>query len=130
MKNSKVLKVILFFLGFMLTVLGSWRLMDPVSFFANSGLILSNDSGILNEARATGGVVVGFGLLILSGVFIPKLTYTSNLVAIILFISFAIARVIGFMLDGEPLDGMIQGMVFELVFGFLALFAFFKYKEN
>ena len=60
MKNSTVLKVILILLGLVLTILGSWRLIDPVAFFENSGLLLSNDVGLLNEARATGGVVVGF----------------------------------------------------------------------
>lgn len=130
MKNSKVLKAILFFLGFILTALGSWRLFDPISFFENSALILSDDSGILNEARATGGVVVGFGLLILSGVFIPKLSFTSTIVAVVLFLSFGIARLVGFGLDGDPQEGMIQGMIFEFVFGTLALFALVKYRKD
>jgi len=68
MKNSKVLKVILFLLGLVLIVLGAWRLTDPITFFANSGIVLSNDVGLLNEARVSGGVVVGFGLLIMLSV--------------------------------------------------------------
>ena len=130
MKNSKVLKGILILLGLNLTVLGSWRLIDPISFFEFSGLILSNDVGLLNEARATGGVVVGFGLLILLGAFNQKLSYTSTIAAIVLYLGFGVARVIGFVLDGNPGETLIQGIIGEFIFGLLGVFAFFKYREN
>jgi len=107
MKNSKVLKAILILLGLLLIAIGSWRLFDPITFFENSGLILSNDAGLLNEARATGGVVVGFGLLILLGAFSQKLSYTSTIVAIVLFLGFGIARLIGFALDSCPEEAII-----------------------
>lgn len=112
MKNSITLKVILVGLGLLLTVLGSWRLIDPITFFENSGLILSPDVGIMSEARGTGGAVLGFGLLILSGAFISKLSYTSTVVAIVLFAGFGIARLIGFALDGNPGESIIQGIIF------------------
>ena len=130
MINSKVLKGILILLGLNLTLLGSWRLIDPITFFENSGLILNNDVGLLNEARATGGVVVGFGVLILLGAFIQKLSYTSTIVSIVIFFAFGIARLIGFAIDGNPGEPLIQGMVFEFVFGLLGVFAFFKYREK
>ena len=57
MKNSKVLKGILIVLGLLLTIIGLWRLFDPIAFFENSGLVLSNEAGQLSEARATGGAV-------------------------------------------------------------------------
>ena len=130
MKNSKVLKGILILLGLLLIVLGLWRLIDPIAFFENSGLILSNDAGLLNEARATGGVVVGFGLLILLGAFIQKLSYTSTIAAIVVFLGFGIARVLGFALDGNPGEALVQGIIFEFVFGLLGVFALFKYSEK
>ena len=70
MKKSIVLKIILIVLGLLLTALGSWRLFDPIAFFEKSGLVLDDNAGLLNEARATGGVVTGFGLLILSGTYL------------------------------------------------------------
>ena len=69
MKNSKVLKGILIVLGLNLTVLGAWRVIDPIAFSAFSGLILSNDVGLLSEARGAGGAAAGFGLVILLGAF-------------------------------------------------------------
>jgi len=130
MKNSTVLKGILILLGLLLTLLGSWRLFNPIAFFENSGLILENNAGLLNEAIATGGVVVGFGLLILLGAFSQKLTYTSAIVSIVVFLGFGIARLIGIAMDGNPGEGLIQGIMFEFVFGLLGVFAFCKYREK
>lgn len=129
MKNSKVLKGILILMGVLLVVLGAWRLFDPISFFENSGIVLNNDAGLLNEARATGGAVVGFGLLVLLGAFRHKLAYTSTIASIVLFFGFGIARLIGFALDGNVSEMLILGMVIEFAFGLLGVFVLFKYRE-
>ena len=130
MKNSKILKGILILLGLLLIILGSWRLFDPIGFFGNSGLILSNEAGLLSEARGTGGVLVGFGLVILLGALYQRLSYTSTIAAIVVFFGFGIARVIGFALDGNPGEAVIQGIIIEFVLGLLAVFALFKYREK
>ena len=130
MKNSKVLKGILMVLGLILTVIGLWRLFDPITFFENSGLVLSNDAGLLSEARGAGGAVVGFGIVVLLGAFNQRLSYTSTIAAIVVFLGFGIARLIGFSLDGNPGEGVIQGIIIEFVFGLLAVFALFKYREK
>ena len=130
MRTSKVLKAILIVLGLLLIGIGLWRLFDPIGFFQNSGITLDNQAGLLNEARATGGAVVGFGLLILLGAFIQKLSYTSTIAAIVLFLGFGVARLIGFAMDGNPGDGVIQGIIIEFVFGLIAVFALFKYRKK
>jgi hypothetical protein len=130
MRTSKVLKAILIVLGLLLIGIGLWRLFDPIGFFQNSGITLDNQAGLLSEARATGGAVVGFGLLILLGAFIQKLSYTSTIAAIVLFLGFGVARLIGFAIDGNPGDGVIQGIIIEIVFGLIAVFALFKYREK
>ena len=130
MKNSKVLKGILIVLGLLLIVIGLWRLFDPITFFENSGLVLSNEAGLLSEARATGGAVVGFGIVVLLGAFNQRLSYTSTITALVVFLGFGIARLIGFSLDGNPGEGVIQGIIIEFVLGLLAVFALFKYREK
>jgi hypothetical protein len=129
MKNSKILKGILILLGLLLIVIGSWRLFDPIAFFENSGIVLSNEVGLLSEARATGGAVVGFGLIIILGAFNKRLSYTSTISAIVIFLGFGIARLIGFGLDGIPGEGIIQGIIIEFVLGLLSVFALLKYRE-
>jgi len=130
MKNSRVLKTILFLVGLSLIVMGIWRVTNPVGFYAFSGIILGGDISNLNEARAAGGAIVGFGLLILSGAFNRKLSYTSTIIAMALFYSYGIARVFSLVVDGYPGDMLIQGIVGEFVLGSLAAFAFFKYRET
>jgi len=130
MKDSKVLKGILILLGGMLTIMGMWRLIDPISFFEMSGLVLIDNAGLLNEARGAGGAIVGFGLLILLGAFKKKLTFTSTLVAIVLFLGYGIARVISLVLDGNPGEALYKGIIGEFVMGSLALFALIKYREK
>ena len=128
MKKSKVLKIILGILGMLLIGLGSWRLIDPITFFENSDVVLQNNSGLLNEARSTGGVVVSFGILIILGAFKDKFAYMSTIVAIALFYGFAVSRLIGFGLDGDVVQKQLQGAVMEIIFGSLALFCLFRFR--
>jgi len=93
-------------------------------------LILSNDAGLLNEARAAGGVVVGFGLLILLGAFNQKLSYTSTIAAIVLYLGFGVGRLTSYALDGYPGEMVITGMIGEFVLGSVGVFALFKYHEK
>ena len=130
MKNSKILKVILFLLGLLLFALGSWRLTDPIVFFENSGIILADEPGLLNEVRSAGAVIAGFGLVILLGAFIQKLTYSSTIVAMVVFLGFAIGRSISAMIDGDPGNAIKQAIIIEFVFGLIATFALFKYRKE
>ena len=130
MKNSKVLKGILIILGLNLVVLGSWRVIDPIAFSKFSGMILSADAGLLSEARGAGGAIVGFGLLIMLGAFKRKLAYTSTIVAVIVYLGYGIARVIGLVVDGNPGDKVLQGITGEFIFGLLAVFALIKLVKN
>jgi len=101
-----------------------------LNFYANSGIILSNDAGMLNEVRASGGAIVGIGILIMLGVFIDKLTYTSTVVSFVIFLSYGIARILAVATDGNPGEKIVQGIIFEFVFGTAGVFAFYKYREK
>lgn len=54
--------------GGALTLLGSWRVVDPVSFLAMNELTVDGtDKSLINELRGMGSMPLGFGLVILSG---------------------------------------------------------------
>ena len=129
MKNSKVLKTILIILGLFLIVFGPFRLINPVSSLDGLGVVLDGTLGPLSEARGSGGVLLGFGLLFLIGAFKKKLTYTSTLSAVVLFFGFGIGRLISVAFDGNPGNAMLGGMASEFAFGLLALFALLKYRD-
>ncbi len=128
MQNSKILKTILLVLGGLLLVLGAWRVGAPVSFYANSGIALTSDPAILSEARGAGGVVVGFGLLTLLGIFVRRLTFTSTVAATVLFLSYGFARLLGLVMDGDPGPAIMQGIAFEFLLGGVGAAALIRYR--
>jgi len=130
MKDSQVFKVILLLTGLPLTVLGSWRVFGPVSFYANSGMTLEPSINLLSEARGAGGVVVGFGLLILLGIFVKQLRFTSSIASFMVFYSYLVARLISIGIDGIPGDVLIQGITGEFVLGTIGLIGFIKYRDK
>jgi len=70
------------------------------------------------------------GLVVGLGAFQHAWSRTSVLLAAMFFLPLGLGRLMGLALDGSPGAGVIQGMAIELVFGFLALFAFFKYRNG
>jgi hypothetical protein len=130
MKESTVFKVILIVLALTLVVFGGWRLVDPNGFLTFSGLEMSDDAGLLSELRGAGGIIMVSGLVVGLGAFQHVWSRTSVLLAAMVFLPLGLGRLLGLALDGSPGAGVIQGMAIELVFGVLALFAFFKYRNG
>jgi len=130
MSNSKVVKGILLIFGFLLTIMGSWRLFSPISFFKGSGLILVNEAGLLSEARVTGGIIAAFGIIILLGAFYKKITFTSLIIATVIFFGAATARIISYIADGDPGAGVLKGLISEIIAGFIVLIAIYLHNKK
>jgi hypothetical protein len=130
MKKSKGLKVILIVLAVTLFIFGGWRLVDPIGFYAFSGLDLADNAGLLSEVRGAGGIIMVAGLVVGLGAFLHAWSRTSVVLAAVVFSSLGLGRLLGIAVDGPPGADVIQGMVIELVLGGLALFAFFKYGDR
>lgn len=130
MEESRGFQVILIVLALSLVIFGGWRLVDPIGFYAFSGLELSDDAGLLSEVRAAGGIIMVSGLVVGLGAFRHAWSRTSVVLAAVVFLSAGLARLLGIALDGPPGAEVIQGMAIELVFGVLALVAFFKYRDG
>lgn len=128
-RESRVFKVILIVLALTLVTFGGWRLVDPIGFYTFSGLELSDDAGLLSEARGAGGIIMVSGLVVGLGTFRHAWSRTSVMLAAVVFLSLGLARLLGIALDGSPGAEVIQGMAIELVCGGLALFVFFKYGD-
>lgn len=120
--------VILSLAGLMLLFVGTMRLINPIKTYSkNSGIELENNVNLLNEMRGVSSLMLCGGIIILLGTFIPVLTFTSFTVASLIFIGFAIGRLISIAVDGKPNKQITQGIIFELVlvtasiFGLLTL---------
>lgn len=130
MKNSKILKTILFFSGLIASGIGTAILFSPVAFYATNGIELAADLSLLNEIRAPGGALLATGILIISGAFVDKLAFTAAIVSSLLYLSYGLSRVMSIAVDGMPVEGLIQATIVELVTGLVCIFAFVKYRER
>ena len=129
MKNSKVLKTILFISGLIASAIGATILFSPGAFYASYGIALGDNVSLLNEIRASGGALLTTGLLIMSGAFVDKLAFTSVVVATLLYLSYGLSRVMSLAIDGMPVEGIVQAAVLEIVIGLACIFALVQYSE-
>ena len=110
--------VILSLSSLMLAFVGAMRLSNPTKTnLKNSGIKLQKDAILLNEMRGVSAVMLCAGVIILLGTFMEKLTFTSLFVASLIFVGFAIGRLISLKADGKPSKQITQGISFELVLG-------------
>ena len=128
MKNLKVIKAVLFVSGLIATVIGSAIVTIPATFYATYDIELGGNVNLLNEIRAPGGALLATGILIFSGAFVARLTFTSLVVATLLYLSYGLARILSTVLDGVPDEGLVQAAVLEIVIGLVCAFALTKYK--
>ncbi|MBL4604497.1 MAG: DUF4345 family protein [Flavobacteriaceae bacterium] len=115
----EIFKIIVLSLsGLLLSSVGAMRLSNPVkTYLKNSGIQLENEINLLNEMRGVSSVMLSGGIIILLGIVIPKLTFTSFVVAILIFLGFAIGRILSICLAGKPNKLIIQGLISEFVLG-------------
>ncbi|MBB6460067.1 DUF4345 family protein [Flammeovirga kamogawensis] len=115
----EIVKIVILSLSSILLIfVGSMRLSNPTkTYLKNSGIKLENDSSLLNEMRGVSAVMLLAGILILLGIFFERLSFTSHVIAILIFIGFAIGRLISRAIDGKPSKQISQGIIFELILG-------------
>lgn len=58
------------------------------------------------------------------GAFLAKLTFTSVVVASLLYLSYGLSRILGMVVDGMPAQGLVQAAVLELVVGVACVFVY------
>lgn len=112
--------VVLGLSGLLFLMVGLTRLSNPIkNYEKNSGIKLANDVDLLNEIRGVSAMMLLGAIIILLGIMIPKITLVSTAIATLIFIGFAIGRIISMAVDGKPNKLIIQGLMFELVLGAL-----------
>jgi hypothetical protein len=128
MKDSIVLKIILFVAGLLMILVGLQITLSPVEFYAGSGIELGPDVSLHNEIKAPAGFLLAAGVIILAGIFLRHLTYTATLLATVLYLSYAAARLVSILLDGLPVTGLIQAAMLETVVGLACLAVLLRYR--
>lgn len=130
MKNSYMQISILGISGLIAISFGGAILFVPEVFYATYAMELGNDASWLNETRASGGALLGIGLVIASGSIWSKLTFTSAILSSAVYLSYGLSRLLSIAIDGSPDNGLVAAAAFELCIGAISLFALFRYQEE
>ena len=130
MKQSKVLKTILFVSGLIGVVFGGAILFMPVAFSATNGIDLSGNINLLNETRPAGGALLACGTVILAGAFLTELTFTATVISTVMYLAYGSSRLLSIAIDGLPVESLIQATIVETLIGMLSVFALLKYRKT
>ena len=91
----------------------------PLELKASFGINIPQDINVLNDIRAFSALSLAIGILAILGAFKSKLTYTASLVVFIQFLALGFGRLVSMLLDGMPVDGLVNGTINELIFGII-----------
>ena len=117
--------VVLSLSGLLLLYAGLSRAINPIKSFClkayldNPELKLEGKADMFNEMRGAGTSLALGGIIILLGTIMSDFRPTSHVVAVVIFIGFAIGRLISKSLDGKPNNELFQGTMSEIILGAL-----------
>ncbi|MBK1634795.1 DUF4345 domain-containing protein [Rhodovulum adriaticum] len=124
MRPTLLEKIALGLSGLTALTIGACILLMPHTFYAGYGITLGANADLLSELRAPGAGLVGFGLLMLFGVWRHAILPIGMAAALTVFISFPVGRLVGLAVDGMPSASVIGALVVELLIAALCLVAF------
>lgn len=129
MKNLNVINIVLYISGVIAASIGGAILFNPAAFYATNGIELGGSISLLNEIRASGGVLLAAGILIISGGFIAGLKFTAVVISALLYLAYGFSRVLSFVVDGMPSDGLVMAAGLEIFIGAVCVWVFVSYRE-
>lgn len=130
MKRSLTV-IFLFLAGLLLLVIGGSILFTPQTFYAGDGILLGRDPSLLSEIRAPGGLLTGSALVILTGLFRPQLRSLALMLAVLVYGSFGLSRLVGLALDGAPSQNLVIATGVELTVATMGLLLVYQQsREN
>ena len=115
--------------GLIACLVGAASMLWPAQTEAGLGITIGHEASLLNELRASGGGLVGAGLVIAAGAFIAELAYAATLLGTLTYFGFGLARVLSMTIDGIPDQRLLLVVVIELAVGSLCLAAFLKLRN-
>lgn len=130
MKNSKILKTVLFISGLIAIAIGTAIVIIPTTFYATYSIELGSNVSLLNELRGTGGALLATGILIMSGAFFASMTFSSLVISTLLYLSYGLSRILSMIIDGMPAEGLVQSAALEIAIGLVCLILLAKYQAG
>lgn len=117
MNRSIVSQLLLVVSGVVAVSIGGSILVVPEAFYAYSGITLAQDASLMSEIRAPGGALLGSGLLMLLGVFVPSFAAASLSIGATIYLGYGASRLLSMTVDGLPDSGLVAASCVELTIG-------------
>lgn len=119
--------IVLSISALLLIYAGSSRLFNPIKSFclndyASNPESLLSKADVFNEMRGAGSSLALSGVAIGLGTILPQLRIASFLVAVTVFIGFALGRMVSISGDGKPNKDLMTGLFSEIILGSLNTF--------
>ncbi len=130
MTKSKFPKIVLCISGLIAISVGVMIQISPVDFYAANYIDIGGNVNLLSEIRASSGALLAYGVLILTGAFVSQLTFTSMILATLLFLSYGLSRFASIVVDGMPVNSLIEAGIVEVLVGLFCLFCLWKYRDE
>lgn len=130
MKKLKVVRIVLFLAAIIAIGVGAGQVFVPVAFEASAGIQVVADSNLLSEMRAAGGALLAAGVVIISGVFISRMTFISIVLSALFYLSYGVSRLLGMVLDGMPGESLVIVTGVEIVVGVLSLMLLYRFQNE
>ena len=98
-------------------------LFAPEAFYSAYGIDVRSNVNLANELKAPAGLLLGAGLLMLTGVFRARLTVLSLTTATVICLSYGLSRLLSMATDGFPNGGLVSAAILEIAIGVACLLA-------
>lgn len=121
MRVSHFSRILLCLTGGIAIAIGGLVLYSPSDFYALNHIDLGGNINLLSEIRAPAGALFASGLVMLLGVFMTSLTFTSTILATLIYLSYGCSRFAGMAIDGIPSSSLVWSAGIELGLGLLCL---------
>ena len=129
MKAIYLIKVLLVLASVVALWIGGALTFTPLDFHAASQIFFESPSAsLLSELRSPGGVLVIAGFLMFLGVFRKKMIRLSLTVSTMVYLGYALGRLVSWMLDGTPNQSLLIALAIELLLGTLSALVLLKSK--
>lgn len=122
-------RILLFVAGLILLLVGTGVLVLPHGFYESSGTILGSEPSLLSEIRASGGLLLACGIVVLFAAFRSSIHKQALVLSALVFLAYGVARLASMVIDGMPSTSLVISAGIELLIGALCTIALRRHAQ-